>query len=353
MKFLGWNFGPRSEHRAVTFTGDVTAAGLAQAETPTVKADSLAVVESCVGLISEPFLVARLTGPLKSQRTLYVACRDTQRLGNSVWAIDTANGVLRLQRASKFKVTGASLDPDTWEYELEIMAPDGVVKKRLPAPSVVHIRLPGNVESDWLGCAPWQNASLSGEAMAEIERGVRDEGRAINGRVWIAPDGSTQAQAEAMVSTLRKVKGGGSVVAETTAGGWGQGSSQAPQRDWTAVKVGQEHTQGNVIMRDGVQSALAAAYGIPGAYFNPNATAPALREIKRLAFLNKTLPMAQLVAEELSNKLAESVSITWPNLADQSIDVHLRARAFTAAAEIVTDKTALATLVGFPTNTGE
>ena len=353
MNFLGWTFGPKTEHRAVNYTEAVTEAMQSLAETPAVKADTLAVVESCVGLISEPFLVARITGPLKSLRTLYVACRDTQRLGNSVWAIDTANGNLSLQRAHKFKVTGASLDPETWEYELEIMAPDGVVKKRLPAPSVVHIRLPGNADADWLGCAPWQNASLSGEAMAEIERGVRDEGRAINGRVWIAPDGSSQAQAEAMVGTLRKVKGGGSVVAETTAGGWGQGSSQAPAKDWTAVKVGQDHTQGNVIMRDAVQSALAAAYGIPGAYFNPNATAPALREIKRLAFLNKTLPLAELVREELSAKLGGDVGITWSNLADQSIDVHLRARAATAAAELIPDKSKLLTLVGLPTDTGE
>ena len=348
MNFLGWHIGPRTEHRAVTFTQDATAAGLAQAETPSVKADTLAVVESCVSLISEPFLVARLTGPLKSLRTLYVACRDVQRYGNSVWAIDTETGVLNLQRAHKFRVFGQSLDPDTWEYELELMAPDGVVKKRLPAPAVVHIRLPGNSDSDWLGCAPWQNASLSADAMAEIERGVRDEGRAINGRVWLAPDAASQEQVTAMANTVRKVKGGNSVVAETTAAGWGQSKAAAPERDWTAVKMGQDHTQGNVIMRDGVQAALAAAYGVPGAYFNPNATAPALREIKRLTFLNKTLPLAAMASEELSNKLPETVEISWPNLADQSIDVHLRARAAEAAQELVQNMEALLTLVGLP-----
>ena len=81
MNFLGWHLGPRTEHRAVTFTQDATAAmDWPKRKRQAVKADTLAVVESCVGLIAEPFLVARLSGPLKSLRTLYVACRDVQRL---------------------------------------------------------------------------------------------------------------------------------------------------------------------------------------------------------------------------------------------------------------------------------
>ena len=199
--------------------------------------------KSCVGLISEPFLVARLSGPLKSLRTLYVACRDTQRLGNSVWAIDTANGVLSLQRAHKFKVTGASLDPETWEYELEIMAPDGVVKKRLPAPSVVHIRLPGNADSDWLGCAPWQNASLSADAMAEIE--TRGE-RRRPGDQWPGMAGPRCCQPRTGYGhgEHRKESEGGQLAL------WLKprrqvGASQKPlplREIGPAVKMGQEHT---------------------------------------------------------------------------------------------------------------
>ena len=93
-----------------------------------------------------------------------------------------------------------------------------------------------------------------------------------------------------------------------------------------AAGVGQHHDPGNQAMRDSVQSSISSAYGISAAYLNMNATAPGLREAKRLVFLDKTLPLAGLMAEELSVKLTH-VAIQWDDLASQSVDVHLRARA--------------------------
>ena len=126
-------------------------------------------------------------------------------------------------------------------------------------------------------------------------------------------------------------------MAESTALGFGQGAAAAPKLDWVPTSVGQNHQPGNVAMRDSVEASIAAAYGVPAAYLNMNATAPALREVKRLAFLNRTIPLSSLMAEELTEKLSAPVAIDWPNLADQSIDVHLRARAASAAAELVPD----------------
>ena len=347
MKILGVNIGRVAELRQVDYTQAVANALQELAEQAPVKASGLAVIESCVGLIAEPFLVARLSGPLTSPRTLYVAARDCLRQGNSVWSISTEGGSLSLQRAHQWKVRGSSANPATWEYDLEIMAPDGLIKRTLAAPSVLHLRLIGAADSDWRGSAPWQSADLSSDAMAELERGIRDESRILNGRVWVSPDGASQAQAEGMAASIRALKGGKQVVAETTAAGFGAGKSAAPRTDWKPVDTGQQHQPGNVSMRDSVQASLAAAYGVPAAYMSMNATAPALREAKRLAFLNKTLPLAALMVEELNEKLGET-SIVWPNLADQSIDVHLRARAASAMGELVQDKATLLELVGLP-----
>ena len=163
----------------------------------------------------------------------------------------------------------------------------------------------------------------------------------------MAPDGATQEQAHSMAATVKAMRGGKQVVSETTAQGFGAGKTSAPSRDWVPVSVGQAHSPGNVSMRDSVQGSIAAAYGVPAAYMNMDATAAALREAKRLAFLNKTLPLAALMIEELREKLGET-SIVWPCLADQSVDVHLRARAASAAGELVTDKATLLELVGLP-----
>ena len=347
MRIMGVNIGRVAEHRQADYTQAVANALQELAEQSPVKASGLAVVETCVSLIAEPFLVARLSGPLTSQRTLYAAARDCLRVGNSVWSISTEGGSLSLQRAHQWKVRGGSADSSTWEYDLEIMAPDGLIKRTLAAPSVVHLRLIGPADSDWHGSAPWQSADLSSEAMAEIERGIRDESRLTTGRVWLSPDGASQAQAQGMAATVKAMRGGKQVVSETTAQGFGAGKTAAPSRDWVPVSVGQAHSPGNVSMRDSVQGSIAASYGVPAAYMHMDATAPALREAKRLAFLNKTLPLAALMVEELREKLGET-SITWPNLADQSIDVHLRARAASAMVELVQDKATLLELVGLP-----
>ena len=173
---------------------------------------------------------------------------------------------------------------------------------------------------------------LSASALAEISRGVRDEGKSITGRVWTAPDGATQTQADNMAASLALVKGGNSVIAESTAQGFGQGSNSAPKLDWKPNSTGQDHTPGNVQMLEAVQASVAAAYGLHPAMFNPAATAPALREIKRLAYLSRTMPLADAIAAELSEKMGRTITIAWPNMADQSVDVHLRARAFNAIA---------------------
>ena len=183
--------------------------------------------------------------------------------------------------------------------------------------------------------------------MAELERGVRDESRILNGRIFTAPDGGTQAQAQAMANTLQTLKGGHMAVAETTAGGFGQSKAAAPKLDWVGTSTGQRHDPGNQGMRDSVQASIASAYGVPASYMNPNATAPGLREAKRLAFLDKTLPLASLIAEELSAKLTPA-AIQWDDLASQSVDVHLRARAIEPLATLGANKDDLLRLVGLP-----
>ena len=217
---------------------------------------------------------------------------------------------------------------------------------------MVHLRLGSDPGTDWIGQAPWASASLSAEALAELERGVRDEARTINGRIWTAPDGATDAQAESMARTIRALKGGRQIVAESTNSGWGQGKLATPRADWVPTAVGQRHDPGNVGMRESVQSSIAAAYGVPAAFLNMNATGPGLREAKRLAFLDKTLPLDSLMESELSEKLTP-VSIQWEDLASQGIDVWLRARAIAPLAELGANKEDLLRLVGLPLTVGD
>ena len=177
---------------------------------------------------------------------------------------------------------------------------------------------------------------------------MRDEAKTITGRIWTAPDGATDAQATAMGNSIKLVKGGNSVVAETTSQGFGQGGHAAPKLDWKPNSTGQDHTPGNVQMRESVQASIAAAYGLAPAMFNENATAPGIREVKRSAFLNRTLVLAEAISEELTLKLETPVSLSWPNTADHSVDVHLRARAASALMAVEGVSVCLCTLRGRP-----
>ena len=173
---------------------------------------------------------------------------------------------------------------------------------------MIHILTDASAETPWAGRAAWQSAPLTARASAELEKSIAEESHIYAGRVWIAPDGASQGQIQAMARTIEQLKGGGQVVSESTAAGFGQGSIAAPPaaKDWTAEHTGPTHDVGNVQMRAGVEGALSAAYGVAPAYHNVHATAPALAATKRLAFLNKTVPLAALIAAELALKLDSS-----------------------------------------------
>ena len=108
------------EDRATDYTSLILA-GLAAANLATTsKADALAVVESCVSLICDPLLVAEVDGLAIPRHTLYTMGRDLLRGGNTVYAINTTTGHLRLERAYMYDVIGDSPDPADWLYRLEI-----------------------------------------------------------------------------------------------------------------------------------------------------------------------------------------------------------------------------------------
>ena len=177
--------------------------------------------------------------------------RDLLRRGNSVWALDVVDGQLELHRACAWAIEGNSPNPARWQYRLDIATPSAIITRALPAESVIHVLTDALPESPWAGRAAWQSAPLTARASAELEKSIGDESRIYAGRVWIAPDGATQGQITAMVKTVQLLKGGGQVISESTAQGFGQGSIAAPptSKDWRAEHTGPGHDVGNVQMR--------------------------------------------------------------------------------------------------------
>ena len=150
MNILGWHLG-RTEQRATTYTDAITQALQDALGASQAKPDTLAVVESCVSLIADPFLVCDVSGPTLPTTFLHAAARDVLRTGNSVWVIDTSTGTLELVRVAKWEVSGSSSTPTSWTYDLTVCVPDGEIKRRTPASGVVHLRLLGDPSRSWIG----------------------------------------------------------------------------------------------------------------------------------------------------------------------------------------------------------
>ena len=247
-----------SETRASYANAALTAALDAATGKIDATADALAVVESCTSLIADPFLVARVSGRPVPPGQLHQMARDLLRRGNSVWALDVVDGELELYRACAWAIEGNSPNPARWQYRLDIATPSALITRILPADSVIHILTDAPAESPWAGRAPWQSAPLTARASAELEKSIGDESLIYAGRVWIAPDGASQGQIQAMARTVELLKGGGQVISETTSQGYGQGSIAAPPaaKDWRAEHTGPRHDVGNVQMRGGRGGAL-------------------------------------------------------------------------------------------------
>ena len=180
-------------------------------------------------------------------------------------------------------------------YKVDIATPSAMVSKVLPADAVIHLMMDTQPESPWQGRAPWQSSPTdrTGNA-AELERSIGDESHIYAGRVWIAPDAATQAQVDAMGRTIALLKGGGQVVSETTAQGFGQGALAAPpaSKDWKAEHTGPAHPQANVLMRDSLENAIAGrVWGCTGVPEQASNGACLWLLSKRLAFLDRTLPL--------------------------------------------------------------
>ena len=309
---------------------------------------ALAVIETCVSLIADPFLQATVTvdGLRLTPGLLYELARDVLTSGNGVRLIDLDDaGRIDLARPAEYEIAGRSPYPRGWAYLLTMAAPSGETTRRATYDALVHVRTATLASSPWDGRAAWQCCGLSADALAVIEGAIKDEASVGNGRLWIAPDGVTQLQASTMAGRIRTSRGGQAVV-ESMRAGQGRGAAAAPATDWVPVKTGQDQTAGNAAMRESIEASISAAYGVPASYLNENATAPAITNVKRAAFLNKTMPLRDLIVAELSEKLARPVSVTWPNHADQSVDLAQRAAAAQRLASLPTPPENILEIVG-------
>ena len=121
------------------------------------------------------------------------------------------------------------------------------------------------------------------------------------------PDGASPKSIKEIQAALTAGKGGLTLV-ETTAQGFGQGITAAPKQDWEQKRFGAMIPEFNTILRDSSASAIMQAFGVSQAMFSGDGNAQRGKP-GRLMFLDSILPTSAIIAQELTSKLEEPVSI--------------------------------------------
>lgn len=193
-------------------------------------------------------------------------------------------------------------------YRLGIPEIGGGRRETALAGEVLHFRIGCDLATPWAGSSPLARARLSAQTLAEIEAALRDVFRdaPIGSLIVPLPEGSAEDM-EAMRAAFRGRRGSTLViegVAQATAAGMNPNIGQKPDQ----LSPDLDRTLADKLLTD-ARGAIFGVYGILPGLHNPATTGPLVREAQRHLAQLTLQPIADLIAEEASEKLGAAVSL--------------------------------------------
>lgn len=303
---LGWLLKDRAKPVELRSSGSgFTAAVMAARESYIAGRSGLgeltATVQACASLWEGAFALADVSGAdLLDRRSMGLLARSLAFRGEVVFLIRD-----RLVPASDWDLSTRHGEPRA--YRLSMPEAGGGRSETVLAAEVLHVRLAADPVAPWTGQAPLRRAALSAELLHQVEAALRDVFRdAPLGTMIVPLDAGGGEALEQVRGALRGRRGAALVIeylSQAIAGGApvpGRGPDHLtpPLRDSMAVETLQE-----------AKAAIANAFGVLPALFNPATTGPLVREAQRHLATWTLQPIAELVAEEASDKLGAAVAI--------------------------------------------
>ena len=304
----------------------------AQAAGTAADASSTAAVEAASGALSRAFASAEVVGApwvqdAVSPGVLAQMGRDLIRSGDSMHVIRMgADGTVHLIPASSWHWEG-NHDPTSWTVRATCYGPSTSTTWNLPASAVVFMRWGGTPGQPYIGTGPLSWAHTTARLQSETERSLADEAQGPLAQLLAIPsDGGNDGDGDPLKLLKADIAGarGKALLLETSAAGWGEGRTAAPQRDWQASRLGPAPTEAMVQLRKGSFEAVLAACGTPPSLF-VDSDGTSQREAVRRWHLGTVLPLARLLEHELSAKLESPVKLKFDKY---PLDLAGRAQAF-------------------------
>ncbi|RWC90048.1 MAG: phage portal protein [Mesorhizobium sp.] len=319
-----WPFKRKIEKRSAAsgFTAEIIAARESYISGRRGVAELTATSQSCISLWENGFGLAAVNGTGLLNR------RSMAMLGRS----------LALRGEGLFKITDSGLVPcSDWDlrtrggkpvaYRVSVSEAGGGTTETLLAGEVLHLRIGTDPAAPWLGTAPLRRASLTAGLLQAVESSLAEvfENAPLGSQVVPMPE-QPETDNTSLARSFRGQRGRVLLresVNVSAAGG------PAPAVDWRPSSLSPDLKDAMTAETlAAARNAIAGAFGVLPALFDSAAQGPLVREAQRHLAQWTLQPIAEVLAEEATDKLGATVSIDVMTPL-QAFDAGGSARAFT------------------------
>jgi len=285
------------------FTAEIMAARESYLSGRRGVAELTATAQSCISLWENGFAIADVSGTnVLDRRTMALLARSIALRGEAVFLIRED----RLVPCSDWDMRTRDGVPTA--YRLSISEAGGGTTQTALAAEVIHVRIGSDPAAPWLGVAPLRRASLTAGMLQAVEGALVDvfENAPLGSQIVPFPE-SRDVDLETLGSGFRGRRGRVLLresVNVSAAGG------PAPASDWKPQDVTPdiEKSMSLETMEAG-RNAICGAFGVLPALFDKAAQGPLVREAQRHLAQWTLQPIAELIAEEATEKLGGAVAL--------------------------------------------
>ena len=324
---MRWPWKPRETRQSGGgYTDAVVAALEAQAAATVADVSSTAAIEAAAGALSRAFMAATVEGPGWARDAI-----------NPVWLSQVGRSLIREGASLSVIVMGSDGAPEAGagrllEFrECQSRRPRGRAGVDLgsagfdlrpvdelhaigePRPAWCFLRWGTSPGTRYRGQGPTSWAHLTARLQGELERSLADEAAGPLAQLLAIPaDGGDGDEDTDPLAKLKADLGsarGRAMLVETTAAGFGEGRSAAPQSDWKQSRLGPQPPAALVAVADAAFARMLAACGCPPSLFAADADGTAQREGLRRFHLGTVVPIARMLERELTARLEADVRL--------------------------------------------
>lgn len=303
------------------FTAEIIAAREAYISGRRGIAELTATAQSAVSMWEHGFTLADVQGTdLLTRNTLALIGRSLALRGESVFLIQDD----RLVPCSDWDLRTRYGRPTA--YRLSIPEAGGGTTQTALAAEVLHVRIGCDPSAPYYGTAPLKRASLTAGMLNAVESALAEvfELAPIGSQVVPMPE-QPETDATKLGRSFRGQRGRVLLRESVTVSAAG---GPAPQSDWRPSSLSPDLEKSMTAETLAAsRDAIMGAFGVLPGLFSAATTGPLVREAQRHLAQWTLQPIAELVAEECSDKLGGTVAID-TMMPTQAFDAGGSARAF-------------------------